>query len=1279
MKRAALFGALAVLLLLVAGAFLIAIFGGDLRQKALRQLEQVLGADIELASLEVGMLPPRVILGALSVGTPPFLVLEHAVAQVRLGDSLRAGRLQVEVALQGLRVDSSATAEAGEAEIQDALGTVWLPAIDLVLRIDGADMRLDEEHSVSFESLAATVAVDSADAARLQLDSVGLTLAQGDRRSVLGYLTARLEWLAPTLSIEGVELSGGDLQLEMRPASERQPGQRYSGLAPIAVRLGGEIGPVVDFLSGEPVGVSGDATIMVTIAGDLSDPAIEGTVRLDETDFVGVRFSRLDLDLQRADGRWLGRDIEANWPGGLLVGELDLDESDWRLTGDIGWRDVETAALIGLSQEWRSQTSGDVAVTADLDEFELSLKGKGRLAAQGTEELPFDVALVTDGETFSAVADFAIDAENGLRVEIGRFDEGGASGEVTAAIASLERVASALGYEGRLALRGGLAVQATLSGTSTQPIAEMEIVTSNARLADGSAVEFTAGVRLSSSEGVIDNLALVVGSGRVVASGTIALADDAANDWSLRADDLALEPIIDALRETVAPDLPRLGGTLDGSLEAGGAWSVLQAKGSLQIDRAVVEEVVVGSIAVDGEVVSGHWQANVAIDGAGGEGKLALAVRGDAGGVMGVEGALRKWPLAALSTREDLLIAGTVTVEADVDANQRGASGAIDVWIEGLMVGDQMVGDTTLRAAGKGGPWTIEGTLLGQTLLVDGRIDNDAGGPFSIRVHWQDSDVPAAVMGSDEVRVTSSGELIATGRLTDLAASEAKLGIETLQVARGRQQLDNREPIRVELSAGSLRLESFTLAGGATNLSATGNATAAGHSRARLEGTLALGWLEFFVPSIDASGGELELAIDVVAAPNTAAQLAGTIALRDGELEVEGAPPIRGMRGDLALESSRISTRTLSGEIGGGRFTISGVVDLAEGPGLEWSIRNVSLEPADRLELVLSGRGSLSGPWDDAVLAGDLTIGDLLYDRNVEFQDLIPSFDRAVRPPPGRRADRPPLRLNLRVAARDGMYVENNIANLEARTDLRITGNVRNPRMRGAIEIIDGSIMLRGRDFEVVTGSLSFRPDLPGQAYIDFMAESVIESGDVPYGVQVRVSGTTRNYRVILDSEDGLSQTDIASLIAFGRTASEMQAGGAAGGGLSMEALAGLAGGQVGKMLAGEVGDVLPFDEVELRPGFSPSTGEFEPQIRVGKFITEDLSAWIAQTFGVRSQTAVEVTYALTRQMATSLRWESQTASQEGAFGGELARRVQFWGRPSWLRWGSSPANGDSD
>src|SRR5690606_21596145 len=127
--------------------------------------------------------------------------------------------------------------------------------------------------------------------------------------------------------------------------------------------------------------------------------------------------------------------------------------------------------------------------------------------------------------------------------------------------------------------------------------------------------------------------------------------------------------------------------------------------------------------------------------------------------------------------------------------------------------------------------------------------------------------------------------------------------------------------------------------------------------------------------------------------------------------------------------------------------------------------------------------------------------------------------------------------------------------------------------------------------------------------YIDFMAESVIESGDVPYGVQVRVSGTTSDYRVTLGSEDGLSQTDIASLIAFGRTASEMQEGGAAGGGVTMDALAGLAGGQVGKMLAGEVREILPFDEVELRPGVSPSTGEFEPQIRVGKYITEDLTA----------------------------------------------------------------------
>ena len=88
---------------------------------------------------------------------------------------------------------------------------------------------------------------------------------------------------------------------------------------------------------------------------------------------------------------------------------------------------------------------------------------------------------------------------------------------------------------------------------------------------------------------------------------------------------------------------------------------------------------------------------------------------------------------------------------------------------------------------------------------------------------------------------------------------------------------------------------------------------------------------------------------------------------------------------------------------------------------------------------------------------------------------------------------------------------------------------------------------------------------------------------------------------------------------------------------------------------------LLPVDRISFESTYSQTTGTFEPQLKLGKDLTDELSISLGQTFGVESRTLVEADYRLTPRVFIPLTWESQTSTQEGAFGAGVKVRYEFW------------------
>ena len=82
----------------------------------------------------------------------------------------------------------------------------------------------------------------------------------------------------------------------------------------------------------------------------------------------------------------------------------------------------------------------------------------------------------------------------------------------------------------------------------------------------------------------------------------------------------------------------------------------------------------------------------------------------------------------------------------------------------------------------------------------------------------------------------------------------------------------------------------------------------------------------------------------------------------------------------------------------------------------------------------------------------------------------------------------------------------------------------------------------------------------------------------------------------------------------------------------------------------------------------------------VGKDLTEDLSASVGTTFGVEAQTKTEVAYRLTPEISGVFNWESrQAVSNQGAFGGNVEFRYEFWRVPRFSLLGGSDRGTEQD
>jgi translocation and assembly module TamB len=507
------------------------------------------------------------------------------------------------------------------------------------------------------------------------------------------------------------------------------------------------------------------------------------------------------------------------------------------------------------------------------------------------------------------------------------------------------------------------------------------------------------------------------------------------------------------------------------------------------------------------------------------------------------------------------------------------------------------------------------------------------------------------------------GELIADDvPIGDAARSRARLFLGPTVVSRGGQTLTLEPPsqpltladdvltippLHVTLETPDGFRGGFVLHGGVARV-ATDPTLAL---EARLE-PVDLAVLQRLAPRVDRAGGKVE---GVVRLSGRAASpaLSGDLRADGDEIVIHGLPTAIT---DAHLEvhaSGEEIVASGSGKFAGGTVELEGSIPMR---GIDLGsldsrviARGVRLTPTDGVSATFDA--DLEVTYDpkaqghDGALphvTGDVTVASFGYTRPIALTtDLTALGTRARRTEVD--AYDPSLdfvTFDLRMRSRAPIVIKNNLVEVQLAIDsgsLEVTGTNQRVGLRGALRTLPGGrFHFQSNDFEVRQGLIRFddptrvAPNVDITAVTEYRRYSDTAAGAAAgtgagsgptaastsstrgsslWRITLHAYGDADDLRVDMTSEPSLSQEDIVLLLAVGMTRAELDQlqASSLGASIALNYLGAASGADRAVKQA-----VPIIDDFRFGSAYSTVTGKTEPQLTVGKRLTNDLRASVS-------------------------------------------------------------------
>ncbi|QQS40560.1 MAG: translocation/assembly module TamB domain-containing protein [Acidobacteriota bacterium] len=561
-------------------------------------------------------------------------------------------------------------------------------------------------------------------------------------------------------------------------------------------------------------------------------------------------------------------------------------------------------------------------------------------------------------------------------------------------------------------------------------------------------------------------------------------------------------------------------------------------------------------------------------------------------------------------------------------------------------------------------------------------------GPFIAIFRKPDPD-QVTLDGSATGRIVFAGDLVSRDADGNEVFSTENLrgnaALTEFQLVIGETPLVASETVNFTFSTNEVTVDNARFSGGGTNLTVNGTKalSAKGVNNLAMNGRIDLRVLNAISPDLFFAGiADMQVTL---AGPNNTARLNGRAELHRGSFstfvgservslnDLNGCVLFNTRQALIGCNDGTAGSERITGSLGGGRVTLSGEAVLTDNLLLEAfrvDIQGTNITApfptgfttTGNADLAITGRRT--GSEFNSLITGTIFARRSVYTRDIDIADFVSGRREAsLATGSGSSSILSDARLDIRILGRDALVVRNNIADLTASADLRVTGDVESPQIAGRISANEGTVFFRDDRYELQRGTLTFPPNSNGDPVINISAESEIRG----YQIFVTLNGPLADadsLSATLRSNPSLPQADVISLITTGSLANT-------GSGIPTYAQSGLntaaeilADEIINKPVARATDRLFGLNRFNLDPIVSGQRGNPTARLTVGRQINRNLLVTYATNLSQDQNQVLALEYRVSNRLSFVAQYEQRSIAnvtrQRNAFSFEIRLRTRF-------------------
>ena len=490
----------------------------------------------------------------------------------------------------------------------------------------------------------------------------------------------------------------------------------------------------------------------------------------------------------------------------------------------------------------------------------------------------------------------------------------------------------------------------------------------------------------------------------------------------------------------------------------------------------------------------------------------------------------------------DIPLRGSLSATSQGKGPEGQVDSKTDLRLTNLVLRGKALSDSSLQIETKAGRARIEGNGLGKQASLKALYDFNPGRESFIEVKGDGVDfspmillLNPSLMQDEEVvgRVSGSYRLDFLSGQAELGNGQAKVTEYLLRKSGTTFRLDR--PYDFKIERGSFTIPSLTFVGdeGSATLSLRSNA---GSLTGAIRGRLDLSIAEFFTSAIAKADGVANLDL-VIGGTLKVPKLTGSGEVTGGMIRISGIEtPIENIDGSFSLNDGTLEFEEFEADLASGRATLDGNIEFFL---TKW--------PTMRLGMGLNGNKLKVYPFQVAKVRGKIDVsgterpyvvgGKILLENAITREKIANARGPGLRSvqymPPSSVSSTtavPLFRLDIAVSAPGNIIVQNELMDLEAKCEIRIVGNIDNPRPLGTATAVQGKILFKDRAFQILNGTIEFdNPTVLNPRY-EMLAVTEVANRRI----QLFSAGRFDEQKFEFSSNPPMSEPEILSLLALG-------------------------------------------------------------------------------------------------------------------------------------------------